>query len=95
MDETKYLDINSYNQNKKNIPSFFEEFLDFLNELWSMIYNDARNSYFFLKENKKYISTVVILAFLLQQLIKIQLYTQKKKEKNYWNQIKKLKMMEK
>jgi len=66
MDETKYLDINSYNQNKKNIPSFFEEFLDFLNELWSMIYNDARNSYFFLKENKKYISTVVILAFLLQ-----------------------------
>lgn len=66
MDETKYLDINSDNQNKKNIPSFLEEFLDFLNELWSMIYNDARNSYFFLKENKKYISTVVILAFLLQ-----------------------------
>jgi len=51
---------------ENNNPSFWKEFLDFWNELWSMIYNDAYNSYLFLKANKKYITTAVVLAFLMQ-----------------------------
>jgi hypothetical protein len=46
--------------------NLWDEFLDFYYQLKDMIYEDFRNSYLFLKSNKNYVVTAVILTFLLQ-----------------------------
>jgi hypothetical protein len=50
----------------ENKPSFIDELYDFCIELSYMIYNDFRNSFKFIRENKNYIGIAVVLGILLQ-----------------------------
>jgi hypothetical protein len=54
-------DPNNYNEK-----TFWEEFMEFWEELWKMIYYDFHNAYKFIIANKKYFFTIIGLGLLLQ-----------------------------
>lgn len=61
--------ISNENLEPENSPegnSVWDELVEFYNELKDMIYEDFRNSYLFLSNNKNYVVVAVMLAFLLQ-----------------------------